>query len=110
MRYRVRILRRARSDIDRNADWWADHYSTEQALMWSDKVYDQIDTLSEFPESHSLSFENEDFPFEIRDMLVGLGSKRRYRAVFTIRENDVFVLTVRAAEEGHLRPTDVDLQ
>lgn len=108
MKYRVIILPFAKSDIDRNAEWWADHHSIEQAIKWSDAVYDQLDSLRESPESHGLSAENEEFEFEIREKLVGLGSRPRYRAVFTIKGIEIFVLTVRAAEEDRLSPDDVD--
>ncbi len=45
------------------------------ALQWSDVVYDQIETLAESPESNGLSAENDEFPYEIRDKLIGLGSR-----------------------------------
>lgn len=64
MTFRVIILPQAHRDIDRNADWWADHHSVEQAVRWSDKVYDQISTLASFPESNGLSSENDEFPYE----------------------------------------------
>jgi plasmid stabilization system protein ParE len=108
MKFRLNVTLRARGDIDRNADWWTDHHSLEQALTWADAVYDQLESLRDFPESHSLSLENEEFPYEIRDKLVGLGSRPRYRAVFTIKSDEVFVLTVRAGEEDRLTPDDVD--
>ena len=53
--------------------------------------------------------ENDEFPYEIRDKLVGLGSRRRYRAVFTVKEAEVFVLAVRACEEDRLTPDDVEV-
>lgn len=40
MTFRVSILPQARRDMDRNADWWAEHHSVEQALRWSDAIYD----------------------------------------------------------------------
>jgi plasmid stabilization system protein ParE len=80
----------------------------DQALKWSDAIYDQIESLAEFPESHALSVENDDFPYEIRDKLVGLGRRRRYRAVFAIQEDRVLVLAVRAVEEDRLAPDDVE--
>ena len=110
MSFRLTITSQARGDIDRNADWWAGHHSLEQALSWSDAVYDQLETLRDFAESHALSLENESFLFEIRDKLVGLGSRRRYRAVFTIRNDEVVVLMVRAAEESGITSDDVDDQ
>ena len=108
MTFRVIVLPQARGDIDRNADWWAEHHSVEQALRWSDAIYDQIETLADFPESNSLSAENADFPYAIRDKLVGLGSRPTYRAVFTIKDDTVFVLTVRCSAQNVLRRTDVE--
>ena len=64
--------------------------------------------MRDFPESHSLSAENDNFPYEIRDQLVGLGSRPRYRAVFTIKDDEVFVLSVRAGEEDHLTLGDME--
>ena len=107
MTFRVSILPQARRDIDRNADWWAEHHSAEQALRWSDAVYDQLAALAQFPESHGLSAENDDFPYEIRDKLVGLGSPKSYRAVFTIRNDTVHVLTRRGAQDV-IRPSGVE--
>jgi plasmid stabilization system protein ParE len=95
MRFRVSILPQAIRDVDRNADWWAEHHSVEQALQWSDAVYDQLETLADFPESNGLSAESGEFPYKIRDKLVGLGSRLTYRAVFTIKGDTVYVLTVR---------------
>ncbi len=108
MTFRVFVLPQARGDIDRNADWWAEHHSVEQALRWSDAIYDQIQTLTDFPESNSLSAENDDFPYEIRYKLVGLGSRPTYRAVFTIKDDTVFVLTVRRSAQDVLRPGEVE--
>ncbi len=108
MTFRLTILPRAHRDIDRNAEWWADHHSLQEGIVWADTIYDQIETLRDFPEAHALSAENAEFPYEIRDKLVGLGSRRRYRAVFTIKGDELFVLTVRAAEEDRMTPDDVD--
>lgn len=78
------ILPQAPDDIDRNTDWWADHYSVEQALRWTDTIYDHLETLRNFPESHSLAAENDEFPYEIREQLIGRGSRLGYRAIFTV--------------------------
>ncbi len=55
----------------------ARHHSSEQAAIWLDAIQSQLESLTEFPASHSLSAENEDFPYEIRDKLLGLGSRPR---------------------------------
>lgn len=109
MKYFVFILPQARRDIDRNADWWAEHHSVEQALRWSDAIYDQIASLTEFPESHALSAENDDFPYEIRDKLLGSGPRSSYRAIFTIRNGTVYVLAVRRGAQDLVQPSEVEL-
>lgn len=68
-------------------------------MRWFDVIHEQLNSLAFLPESHSLSPENDDFPFGIRDKLVGLGSRPSYRAVFTIANDTVFVLSVRRADQ-----------
>ena len=55
-----------------------------------------------------MSAENQDFPYEIRDKLLGLGSRPSYRAVFTIKDDTVYVLTVRHSAQNVVRPSAVD--
>jgi plasmid stabilization system protein ParE len=105
----VTILPHAEADIECNAQWWAEHHSVDQAVKWFFAVRSQIFSLTDFPESHSLSLENDEFPFEIREKLVGLGARPSYRAVYTIRDDTVFVLTVLGAEQNSLHPDDVEL-
>ncbi len=107
MKYRVRITPLARRDIERNAEWWAREYSVEQAEHWFHAIHEQLETLAQFPESHGLSADNEEFPIELRDKLVGLGSRRSYRAVFTIRGDTVHVLTLRRGAQERLHPLDL---
>jgi plasmid stabilization system protein ParE len=108
MTFPVSITPRATSDIDRNASWWAEHHSVDQALRWVDAVYDQLDALADAPYRHGLSAENDDFQYEIRDKLVGLGARPTHRAVFTIKDDTVYVLTIRHAAQDAIRPDDVD--
>lgn len=109
MQYRVNITRRARADITRNARWWADHHSVEQSLLWAETIYDQLESLQESPKSNPLAAESGEFGIELRDSLLGLGSRRRYRAVFTIEQHEVVVLAVRAAEQDQLTASDLTL-
>ncbi len=108
-KYAVEILPRAEEDIERNARWWADHHDVSQATDWFYTVREQILALEQFPESHGLSAENDEFPYEIRDKLIGLGSLRSYRAVFAIRKETVFVLAVLRGAQGGLGPDEVDV-
>ena len=108
MKHRLTILPQAQADVQRNAEWWAHHHSSEQAALWLDTIQFQLESIVDFPESHSLSAENDEFPFEIRDKLLGLGSRPSYRAVFTIRDDTVYVLTVRRSAEDAVRPGDIE--
>ncbi|MCA9073814.1 MAG: type II toxin-antitoxin system RelE/ParE family toxin [Planctomycetaceae bacterium] len=107
MSYRLRIVEEAYRDIRRNADWWAEHHSAAQAEKWADAIWGKIRALDEFPESCSFAYENEDFPYELREALFGLGSQPGNRILFTIQNKDVIVLGVRAAEHDWLRKGDL---
>jgi plasmid stabilization system protein ParE len=107
MTFRVRISPRVEEDIERNAQWWADNHSVKQAVRWFYAVREQLRTLDTSPTRHGLSPENGEFSYEIRDKLVGLGSRPGYRAVFTIVGDTVYVLTVRRGAEGRLHSEDL---
>lgn len=110
MTYRVIILPQAHADIDRNADWWAHHHSLEQAQRWCEAIYNQLESLRQFPASYSRSPENNDFPVELRDKRIGLGSRPDYRAVFTIQDQTVTVLAVLRLSQDRLRPDESDIR
>jgi hypothetical protein len=78
--------------------------SAEKAAEWLDAVQAQLETIANFPESHAISIESAEFPYPIRERLVGLGS----RPAFTIRGDTVFVLTVRRCTQDRLQPGDID--
>lgn len=105
--FQVIVLPRAESDIEANAHWWAVNHSLEQAVHWFDVIHEQLKSLAQFPESYGVSAENDEFAYEIRDKLVGLGSRPSYRAVFTIRDNTVYVLTVRRSSRDVIRQGDI---
>ena len=110
MKYRVMIHPDALEDIRRNARWWAEHHSEEQALAWYDNALASLYRLEHLPESHAVSRENDDFPYEIRDLLFGLGSRPSYRAIFIIQDNTVHVLTVQQGVQDTVRPEDIAFQ
>ncbi len=107
MKYRVTVHPDATEDIRRNARWWAEHHSQEQALAWYDNALASLYGLDDFPESHPISRENDNFPYEIRDLLFGLGPRPSYRAIFTIQGNMVHVLTVQRGAQDTVQPDDI---
>lgn len=108
MTFRIVLLPRAEADLEANARWWAENHSLEQAMRWLEAMHVQLKSLAQFPERNGLSRENDDFSYEIRDKPLGLGPRPSYRAVITIKDHTVFVLTVRRASQDALRPDQVD--
>jgi len=106
MSFWLTVTNQARDDITRNAAWWAETHSLDEALKWYDSVYEQLNELLALPESHGLAAESDSFPYELRKMLVG-GKKRTYRAIFTIAGSEVRVLTVRRAAQRAITPDDM---
>ena len=107
MTYTVIIAKPAEEDLRRNAEWWAEHHSIDQAEHWFENAYKQLGTLKTMPERCPLSAENESVPFEIRDFLFGLGNRPSYRAIVTIENSVVYVLRIVRGEQDTLRPEDL---
>lgn len=107
MMYRVLVSRQAISDVIRNANWWAEHHSRDKAAQWQAAIFAKMYALESSPDSNALAYENDDFPYELREAHFGLGSRPGYRILFTIVDDTVNVLTVKAAEEDWIRPDDL---
>ncbi len=108
MTYRVIVKNRVIQDVERNSQWWAEHHSTEQALRWYEAAFEAIYRLETFPESHPITDENDAFTYEIREVHFGTGSRATHRAIFTIKGNEVHVLTVRSAAQHIVTPDELD--
>jgi len=106
MTQKLVITERAHADIERNAVWWAQNHSTEQARKWYTAVYEQLRAIPEMPTSYPSSPENSRLRMELREKNVGLG-RGGYRAVFTIREGQIVVLAVRHFSQDALNPEDL---
>ena len=104
----VIIQQRAEEDIVRNALWWADNHSIDEAIEWEAVVRRQVMNIGSQPYSHGFSAENSRFPLEIRDALVGKGRPLgSYRAVFTVKDDHVYVLRLMRAAEDRLLLRDI---
>lgn len=58
------------------------------------------------PFSCGLAYENRLFAEEIRRFLFWIYRKRKYRALFAVREDEVVILAVRAPGEKPVNPDD----
>lgn len=100
----VRFTERAKADVSRNAQWWAEHHSLEQAIKWKDAVWEQMLALYSMPKRHGLAAKNPKFSFDLRQKLIGLGPRPTYRALFVIRDSVVLVLAVLRCSQDSFTP------
>lgn len=101
------LHRPSRSRTGNAADWWAEHRSRQQAARWYAGFSEAIASLSENPQRFPPARENGRFPYEIRELHFGLGSQPTHRAVYTIRDDIVLVLTIRHAAQADLTADDL---
>ena len=107
MTTRVVFTHRAERELQVAADWWAAHRSPSQAARWYAGFSEALASLSRNPERCPLASENGRFSYEIRELHYGLGPRPTHRAVFTIRDDMVLVLTIRHAAQADLTETDL---
>ena len=107
MTHHVVLTDRAHAEMEAAYLWWADNRSRVEAAKWYNAFADAIESLANNPERCAVSRENEQFPYEIRDLNFGIGRRRTHRAVFTIRREMVLVLTVRHLAQQDLSPDDL---
>jgi plasmid stabilization system protein ParE len=91
----VIVRPRAAAQLDAAYAWWAEHRSAEQAGRWFRDIIAAIERIGENPTRYAKPAEAIRFPFEVREMLFGLGRRPTHRVLFTIRPDSVYVLSVR---------------
>jgi plasmid stabilization system protein ParE len=106
MKYEVEITERARKDLDaivRNLS----ERSPKAARRLSARFEMALSRLETFPFGCALAHENRSFGEELRNLLFGISRKRKFRALFVVRDADVVVLAIRAPGERSVRPDDL---
>ena len=104
----VVLTARAEREMEDSACWWAEHRSAEQASRWLTGLERLLDTPSARAPGCALAAEAADFRYELREIHFGIGRRPTHRAVFTIVETLVVVLTVRHAGRDRLKPEEFD--
>lgn len=107
MSHHVTITSKAEAELYTAALWWAEHRSQEQAFRWLEGFEAALASLADNPEKHPLAREHADFPFTLRQLLYGLGTKPTHRAVFRIREDEVIVYGIRHLAQQDITPQDL---
>lgn len=102
MTFQVELSRRAEADI-KGAYAYIRKHGPADPNAWKAGLEQKLTGLETFPEACGLAPENEFVKAEIRQALYG-----PFRIVFTIREQIVFVLTVRHAARLSLQRDELD--
>ncbi|MBH8571619.1 type II toxin-antitoxin system RelE/ParE family toxin [Nostocaceae cyanobacterium CENA369] len=106
MAFQVRTTRTANAEIELAYSWLKER-NPVYADKWFRELMDTIATLQKNPRRCALAPENDSFTEEIRQLIYGK-SRSKYRILFAIREDTVFVLHVRHSSQASLTIEEVD--
>jgi plasmid stabilization system protein ParE len=90
----VVVSTRADEEIESIGRWWAQNRSAQQAKRWVDGILRAIEKLAATADRCSKATENDQLPFEVRQLNFGLGRRPTHRVLFTLRPECIYVLTV----------------
>jgi plasmid stabilization system protein ParE len=107
MTYRVESTTQAEADIARIFAWLWDR-SPDGAWRWYESFWESADRLKTLPLACGLAPENDDFDFELRQMLFGTSKGRTYRALFVVKDDAVQILCVRGPGQRLVKPDEIE--
>ena len=102
MSYQVEISEKAQTEA-RSAALWMAQFSEEKATIWYFELSEAIQSLENMPFRCPLAPETISFGLEIRHLIFG-----KYRILFTVEDETVFILNIRHAAQKTLSPDDED--
>ena len=102
----VELSFRAEKDLDDILAWIASR-SPQGARMWLARWKEVCRLLSERPETCLLAPENSDHEEDIRQIVFKTRSGRKYRALFVIRGNRVFITNLRGPGQDLVPPDEL---
>ena len=107
MTCKVILTPRAARELEQAVRWWAEHRSAAQAELWYNEFLQKLVSLEHHPERCPLARENGRFAYEIRQLAFGRGRRLTHRALYTIRDDRVVILTVRHAAQDDVSPDEI---
>ena len=103
MIYRIEIADTAKADLREVTRWIRDEASPAAADRWLVGLLKAANTLQKQPLRCPLAAESDKFPEDIRLLLHGK-RKKKYRILFTIREDAVVILYIRHTARDEIEP------
>ncbi len=95
-RFAVQYASKAKKDLQESYDWGVENWGQEEADDWVFQIDNLIGKhLSNIPLACPFAPENSDFDFELRQLVI-----HRYRILFRVLENNVFILRIRGPFSG----------
>ncbi len=99
MSHSLRILRRAAADVEDIFEW-IDERSPEGALSWLASFENAAERLLTNPNAWPNAPENDLVKYEIRHFVFKTRRGRKYRALYTIIDDEVRILHVRGGAQA----------
>jgi len=104
--YRVLIQPPALENME-SAYLRAARHAPETAQRWLEGFHEALQTLGTNPTRCSIAPESDAVKLEVRQFFYRTKSRHAYRALFTIQDNEVRVLHVRAPGQRLMRPSEL---
>jgi plasmid stabilization system protein ParE len=108
MEFQVKLTRNAKLEIE-SAYLWLKNVNPAYADQWFRDLMDTIASLQDKPFRCALARENDNYSQEIRQLIYGK-SKNKYRIIFTIQEDIVYILYVRHTSQSSIKFNFLDLE
>ncbi|WP_373479193.1 type II toxin-antitoxin system RelE/ParE family toxin [Geminocystis sp.] len=108
MEFQAKLTRNAKVEIE-STYLWLKNVNPAYADQWFRDLMDTIATLQDKPRRCTRARENEYFPEEIRQLMYGK-SRNKYRIIFTIIEDIVYILYVRHSSQSSIKFDFLDLE
>jgi plasmid stabilization system protein ParE len=109
MIYVVSLTRTANRDLEGCYAYIAKR-SPHGAAAWTNAFQEQVlDALVVDPHSYEIAPESPDHPVEVRQKLFRTRQGRNYRALFTVRGQEVFVIHIRGPGQDLIPPDELVL-
>jgi plasmid stabilization system protein ParE len=102
----LRIVERARSDVDDIFNWLV-HRSTRGAISWYLAFRQVIEEIASSPESFAEAPESHPLGRQLRQTLFKSRRGRVYRIIFEVSDTEIILLRVRGPGQSPLRRRDL---